>query len=316
MSPSSAPPAPARNARSHYLGGLTLAAVGAICFSGKAIVAKLLYREGLDAVAVIALRMLLALPFFVAMAWWSMRPAAKPPRLARSDWIKLAGLGLIGYYVSSFLDFLGLQYISAGLERLILFLTPSIVLLISVGLLKRRVTGREWTSLAVAYSGIVLVFWHDVHLGGALVWLGAGLVFASAATYAVYLLGSGELVKRLGSLRLVALAMIVASGACIAQYGALRPIASLFDQTPTVWVLCAINGTLCTVVPVLMTMMAVERIGAGNASQAGMIGPVSTLFLGFWLLAEPITLLQVAGTALVLAGMFILSLKKPLQGDS
>ncbi len=305
-----------RAQQAHYLSGLVLAAVGAICFSGKAIVAKLLYREGLDAVSVIALRMLVALPFFMVMAWWSMRPAAQPPSLTRADWLKLAGLGLIGYYVSSFLDFLGLQYISAGLERLILFLTPSIVLLMSVALLKRRVTGREWTSLGVAYAGIVLVFWHDVHLGGALVWLGAGLVFASATTYAIYLLGSGELVKRLGSQRLVALAMIVASGACIAQYGVLRPMASLFAQTPTVWVLSAVNGTLCTVVPVLMTMMAVERIGAGNASQAGMIGPVSTLFLGFWLLAEPITLLQLAGTALVLAGMFILSLKKSVQGDS
>ncbi|KPF69063.1 multidrug DMT transporter permease [beta proteobacterium AAP99] len=316
MTQSLPPSGAARSPHALYLSGLSLAAVGAICFSAKAIVAKLMYREGLDAVSVIALRMLVAVPFFLAMAWWSMRSASNPPRLARTDWLKLAGLGLVGYYASSMLDFLGLQYISAGLERLILFLTPSIVLLMSVALLKRRVTSREWISLAVAYSGIVLVFWHDVHLGGRLVWLGAGLVFASAVTYAVYLLGSGELVKRLGSLRLVALAMIVASLACIAQYALLRPFGGLFVQTPTVWVLALVNGTLCTVVPVLMTMMAVERIGAGNAAQAGMIGPVSTLFLGFWLLSEPITLLQLAGTALVLAGMFILSLKKPLQGDS
>ncbi len=284
-----------------------LAGIGAILFSGKAIVAKLLYRYGIDAVTLIALRMLLSVPFFLAIAIWTWR---RQPALTRHDLLKIIGLGLIGYYLSSFLDFLGLQYISAGLERLILFLTPSFVLLLSVWWFKREVTRREWLSLAVAYSGIALVFWHDVHMGGDKVPLGAALVFCSAFSYAVYLILSGELLKRVGTLRLVALAMTVSSIACIVQYAVLKPLPSLFEQMLPVWGLSLINATLCTVFPVFLTMMGVARIGAGSASQAGMIGPVSTLFLGFWLLSEPVTALQLAGAALVMVGMFILSTKK------
>jgi drug/metabolite transporter (DMT)-like permease len=305
-------PASAAPAHDRYLSGLALAGAGAILFSAKAIVAKLLYRHGIDAVTLIALRMLLAVPFFLVIAAWTWRRA---PALTRADLLKIAGLGMIGYYLSSFLDFLGLQYISAGLERLILFMTPSFVLLLTVFWFGRKVASREWLSLAVAYSGIVLVFWHDVHVGGPQVPLGAAFVFASAFSYAVYLILSGELLKRVGTLRLVALAMTVSSIACIAQYALLRPLPTLFEQTLPVWGLSLVNATLCTVFPVFLTMLGVARIGASSASQAGMIGPVSTLFLGWWLLAEPVTPLQLAGTALVIAGMFILSARKSIAPE-
>jgi drug/metabolite transporter (DMT)-like permease len=293
--------------RRAYLGGLALAAVAAVFFSAKAIVAKLLYREGIDAVTLIALRMLLSVPCFLVVAALTWQ---REPRLSRSDFLRICGLGLLGYYASSMLDFLGLQFISAGLERLILFLTPSFVLLLGVFTLKRHVTTRQWLSLGFAYAGIVLVFWHDVSLGGANVVLGAALVFGAAFTYAVYLLLSGELVARVGTLRLTALAMTVSSVACLVQYAVLRPLPTLFTQSTTVWSLSLVNATLCTVLPVFMTMLGVARIGAGNAAQAGMIGPVSTLFLAFWILAEPITGLQMAGTALVLAGIFLLTTRK------
>ena len=192
----------------HFLVGLGLAVVGAVFFSAKAILAKLLYREGLDAVSVLALRMLLSVPFFVVVALWTWR---RGPPLLRGDLLRCLGLGLIGYYASSMLDFMGLQYITAGLERLILFLTPSFVLLLNRVVLKRAVSGQQWLSLGVAYAGIVLVFQHDVAVGGEGVALGAALVLASAFTYAVYLLLSGELLKRVGTLRLVALAMTASS---------------------------------------------------------------------------------------------------------
>jgi drug/metabolite transporter (DMT)-like permease len=293
--------------KNHYLLGLSIAAAGAIMFSAKAIVAKLLYREGIDAVTLIALRMLLAAPFFLLIALWTWR---RQPRVSAADTGRIVVLGLLGYYLSSFLDFLGLQYISAGLERLILFLTPSFVLLLTVFVMKRHVTAREWLSLAVAYAGIVLVFWHDVSVGGDKVALGATLVFGAAFSYAVYLIMSGEMVQRLGSLRLVSLAMLVSSIACIVQYAVLRPLPTLLTQTQAVWGYSLINATLCTVLPVIMTMMAVARIGPGSTSQAGMIGPVSTLFLAAWILAEPITALQLAGTALVMGGILILTQKK------
>lgn len=302
-----AAPAPAHPPHAHYLSGIALASLGAIFFSAKAVVAKLLYREGIDAVSLIALRMLLATPVFLAVALWT---CVKSPRLSHRDLMRVGMLGLVGFYGSSMFDFLGLQYITAGLERLILFLTPTFVLLLGVFVFKRPVTGRQCLSMAFAYGGIVLVFSHDVSLGGANVVLGAGFVFAAAVLYAIYLLYSGELIQRVGTLRLVALAMSVSSVLSIGQYFVLRDAASLFQQSAEVWSLSAVNASLCTVVPVFLTMFGVARAGAGNAAQAGMIGPISTLFLAWWLLGEPLTALQGAGTALVLVGIFLLSTRR------
>jgi len=289
--------------RAAYLGGLAIAIGGAVLFSTKAIVAKLLYRYNLDAVTVIAFRMLFSLPVFAAIALWKMRT---DPPLSRADAWRLIGLGLVGYYLSSYLDFLGLQFITVGLERLILFLTPSFVLLGSALWLKKHIGGGQWLSLLTAYAGIVLVFFHDLRDGGSNVALGSLLVLGSALAYALYLLGSGEMVKRLGSLRLVSYAMCVSSVACIGQFFLLRP-ATLLVQPMEVYGLSLVNGILCTVMPVFMTMIAVQRIGAGPASLAGMIGPVSTLFFGAVILSEPVTSWQLAGTALVLAGIYLLS---------
>lgn len=291
-------------ARTAYLGGLGIAVGGAVLFSTKAIVAKLLYRYQIDAVTLIAFRMIFSLPIFAAIAIWKMRRSA--PLSAGDRW-RIVGLGLVGYYLSSFLDFLGLQYISVGLERLILFLTPTFVLLISSTVLKHRISRKQWMALLISYLGIVLVFLHDLQ-GGGNVALGAALVTGSAAAYAAYLLLSGEMVKRLGSLRLVSYAMCVSTVACVGQFFLLRPAYGLLQPLP-VYGLSLVNGMLCTVAPVFMTMIAVERIGAGTASQAGMIGPVSTLFLGALLLGEPVTSWQLGGTALVLAGIYLLSKK-------
>jgi drug/metabolite transporter (DMT)-like permease len=290
-----------------YLSGLALAAIGAIFFSGKAIFAKLLYREGIDAVTLIALRMVLSMPVFALVAVWTMW---RSPKLSRRDLMRVAVLGVIGYYGSSMLDFMGLHYISAGLERLILFLTPTFVLLLGVLVFGRKVTGPQWLSMAFAYGGIVLVFWHDVMVVGDAVMLGGGLVFGAAVLYAIYLLYSGELIQRVGTLRLVALAMSVSSIFSIGQYVVLRDPATLWQQSAAVWGLSAGNAALCTVLPVFMTMFGVARAGAGNAAQAGMIGPVSTLFLAFWILGEPISAPQMAGTVLVLIGIFLLSRRR------
>lgn len=296
--------------RAALLAGLSIAIGGAILFSTKAVVAKLLYRYHIDAVTLIAFRMLFSFPVFAAVALWKMR--TQPPLSGRDRW-HIVGLGLLGYYLSSYLDFLGLQYISVGLERLILFLTPSFVLLAHVLVFKRRIGAMEWAALALAYCGIVLVFVHDLVGGSRSTWdstfVGALLVLGSAISYALYLLGTGEMVGRIGSLRLVAYAMCVSSVACIAQFFMLRP-ASLLVQPPEVYWLSLVNGVFCTIFPVFMTMAAVQRIGAATASQAGMIGPVSTLLLGALILGEPVTGVQLAGTGLVLVGIYLLSLKK------
>jgi drug/metabolite transporter (DMT)-like permease len=289
--------------------GLLLAALGAIAFSGKAIIVKLAYRHGVDAVTLIMLRMLFALPFFVLIAWWAgrSRGGVKVPALSRKDLLGIVWLGVTGYYLASYLDFSGLQYISASLERLVLYLNPTLVLLLGLVLYRRRITRHQAWGMGISYGGVLLVFGHEVTLQGPDVALGALLVFLSAVSYAVYLSYSGELVQRLGSMRLVGLATSVACVLCILQFVVLRPLDSVFAVAPEVVWLSLLNATLCTVVPVVMVMMAIERIGAGLAAQMGMIGPMSTITMGVVLLGEPFTVWVVAGTVLVIAGVFVCS---------
>jgi drug/metabolite transporter (DMT)-like permease len=281
--------------------GVLLATLGAIAFSGKAIIVKLAYRHGVDAVTLIMYRMLFALPIFALMAWWSSRGK---PALTRHDWWGVLGLGVTGYYLASFLDFAGLAYISASLERLILYLNPTLVLLLGLLLYQRHIQRRQALGMLISYAGVVLVFGHEINLQGADAALGALLVFASAISYAVYLLFSGELVRHLGSLRLVGLATTVACLLCIAQFVLLRPWSAAIVAPEVIW-LSLLNATLCTAVPVLMVMMAIERIGASLASQVGMIGPMSTILMGVVILGEPFTAWVAAGTLLVIAGIFV-----------
>ena len=283
--------------------GLVLATLGAIAFSGKAILAKLMYRHGVDAVQVIFWRMLLALPLFLALAWWAGR--GKPAFTAR-DWRAIIGLGFCGYYLASLLDFMGLQYISAGLERLVLYLNPTLVLLLSVLLFGQRVSVRQGMAMALSYAGVAVVFGQELRFEGPNAALGAALVFASAISYAVYLVYSGQFVQRLGALRLTGAATSVACVLSIAQLFVLRAPAAALVPEPVLW-LSLLNATLCTFAPVLMVMMAIERIGATLAAQAGMVGPMSTVLLGVWLLGEPFTGWVVAGTLLVLLGVWLLA---------
>jgi drug/metabolite transporter (DMT)-like permease len=214
---------------------------------------------------------------------------------------------VLGYYLASYLDFLGLQHVSAALERLILFLNPTIVLLISAVFLAKRIRRLDWLALALAYAGIVLTFWHDVRLEGGRIALGSLLVFGSAVCYAVYLVVGGELVKRLGAIRLTSYAMCVSTAAVFVQFVAMNPLEALVQPAPVYW-LSLLNAGLCTVLPVFAVMLAIERIGAGTASMAAMVGPISTIGLAFVFLGEPVTGWQLAGTLLVLAGVYVLTL--------
>jgi drug/metabolite transporter (DMT)-like permease len=284
--------------------GLALAVFGAIGFAGKAIIIKLAYRHGVDAVTLLALRMACALPLFAVLAWWAGRGRAP---LTGRDWRVAATLGFLGYYLASFLDFAGLQYVTASLERLILYLNPTVVLLLGWLLHRQRVSRGQLLALGVSYCGILVAFAHEIRIEGGDVALGSALVFASTLSYSLYLVLSGQEVRRLGALRLTGLASTVACVLCVLQFLVLRPVDTLWALAPAVWWLSLLNALLCTVAPVLMVMMAVERIGAAAAAQAGMIGPVVTLLLGAALLGEPLTVWVVAGTALVLVGVALLA---------
>ena len=301
-------PTPASNPR---LGsGLLLAVAGSVAFSGKAIIVKLAYRHGVDAVTLIMYRMLFALPLFLAMAWWATYRAPQPIQpLTRRDAWGLLGLGFSGYYLASFLDFWGLQYISASLERLILYLNPTLVLLLGWVLYRRRITWRQAGAMALSYAGVLVVFGHELRLDGAHTALGTLLVLGSAVSYAVYLVYSGEMVKRLGSLRLVGWASSIACLLCLLQFVVLRPWSAALVP-PEVLALSVLNAVVCTAAPVMMVMMAIERLGAGLAAQTGMVGPMSTIALGVLLLDEPLNTWVVLGTVLVVSGVLWVSRQK------
>jgi drug/metabolite transporter (DMT)-like permease len=299
-SPSASAPLPPASLAS----GLMLAAAGSIAFSGKAIIVKLAYRHGVDAVTLIMLRMLFALPLFLALAWWSSR--GKAP-LSGKDWVGVVGLGFSGYYLASYLDFWGLQYVSASLERLILYLNPTIVLVLGLLIYKRRISRWQAGAMAVSYGGVLVVFGHEVGLQGPDAALGSLLVFLSAVSYALYLLYSGEMVKRLGSLRLVGLATSVACGFVLLQFALLRPLHTAFAVAPEVLQLSVLNAVACTFAPVLMVMMGVERLGASLAAQVGMIGPMSTILMGVVILGEPFNGWIVVGTVLVMGGVYLVT---------
>ena len=284
--------------------GLFCAAAGSIAFSGKAIIVKLGYRYGADAVTLIMLRMAFALPAFLVAAWWAGRGRA--PLQTADRWMVL-GLGFSGYYLASMLDFAGLAYVTASLERLVLYLNPTLVLLLGWWRFGRRIGRAQWLPLAVSYGGVLVVFGHEVSLEGPHVTLGAALVFASALSYAVYLLYSGEVVKRLGVVRLTGWASSTACLFCIVQYFIVRSPEALASVPGPVVALSLLNATACTVLPVFLVMMGIERLGAAQAAQVGMIGPISTILMGIVLLGEPFSPWVAVGTVLVLGGVWLLT---------
>lgn len=294
--------------RSAYLAvGLLFAVIGVVCFSLRPIIIKLAYAYVVDPVTLLALRMLFSVPFFIATAVWSSRRAEHRP-LAKRDLAAIVGLGLLSYYVASFLDFLGLQYITAGLGRLLQFIYPTVVVLLSALFLGKRATLREVAALVLTYSGLVLVFWHAIGGEQLNLWLGAGLVFASAVCYAIYLVAGSEVISRVGSVRFTAYAMTVASAACIVQFFLLRPLSAL-ELPAAVYGLSIAMAVGSTVIPGFLIAEALRRIGANKVAIVGALGPVTAIVLGYLGLDEIMTPLQVAGAVLVLVGVVAISLK-------
>ena len=296
--------ASAKNHRQSYLYGILMAGVGSMLFSGKAILVKLAFEYGANAEIFLALRMLMALPLFWAIFWWESRRKAMNS-ITWVDRAKLFFLGFLGYFLASYVDFLGLQYISVGLERIVLYLAPTIVLLISHFVLNKSISRLQWCSLVVGYLGVLVVFIQDASSTGIKAWLGMALVFGSACSYATYMIGAGEMVKRIGSVRLVVYASSASAALSLLQAVLYEPNA-IFEQLPIIYWYSLLNASLCTVIPMLLIMIAINRIGSPLVAQAGILGPVSTIFMGYFILAEPITLTQIAGMTLVMAAMWLL----------
>jgi len=292
--------------RNTALTGILLALAAAVFFSIKAIFVKLAYRHGVDAVTLLALRMIFSLPFFVAIAIIEerRRDAVTP---SRRQLYAIVGLGLIGYYFASLFDFVGLQYVSAGLERLILFLFPAFTVVISAIFLGRRIGRVEVMAMLLGYAGIALSVHQEVSLDGDETLFGAVMVFASTLAYAIYLVGSGELIPKIGARRFMAWAMIVSSLAVIAQFFATHDGGGLQQPMPVYGYAMAM-ALLSTVLPSFMLAGAIHRIGSSQTSIIGGVGPVSTIVLAALFLGESMNPLQVAGAMLVIAGVLLLGI--------
>jgi len=281
--------------------GIWLAVIASAGFSLKAILAKLAYPHGVDPVTLVALRMLLAAPVFVVVAW---REARRGAPLSARDWATVSVLGLFGYYGASMLDFYGLLYISAGLERLVLFTYPTLTLLIGWMAHGRRITRREIVASLLCYGGIALAVVHDIEVSGeaAVIALGCALVFGSSLSFAIYLTGAAAPIRKLGATRFSALATLVSTVAVSLHFIAVRPLDALAQPAPVLWLAVAM-ALFSTVLPVFLQSAAIRRMGAQTAALVGSTGPVITVFLAWWMLVEPVSALQIAGTVLVIAGV-------------
>lgn len=287
--------------------GGALALVAALGFSLKAIFVKLAYPYGVDAITLLALRMGFSLPVFL---WVGLAGQRAGGSLTPRDWAQLSILGCFGYYGASILDFLGLQYISAGLERLILFTYPTLTILIGVFFQGKAFSWRrEGLAILLCYLGIGFAFVHDLDFGDTRsVLIGGALVFASSVSYALYLAGSGSMIARLGAMRYTALAMLVSSAITLGHFLATHPVSAFVQPLPVYgWGLAM--AVVATVIPVFAQSAAIKRFGAGRAGLYGMIGPLLTIGFGWWLLGESLSLAQGIGAVLVVAGILIVSRK-------
>jgi drug/metabolite transporter (DMT)-like permease len=297
--------------KSLLISGIVIGVLGSVCFSTKAIFVKLAYREApVDAITLLALRMLISLPFFVGSAWYASSKDDNK-RFSGRQWLYVALVGCLGYYVSSFLDFVGLKFISAGIERLVLFIYPTIVLLISAWYLKKAITRIQWLAVIITYAGLLVAFWGEasyqqVNRGFV---TGSALIFLCAITYALYIVGSGQLIPAVGAAKFNSYAMTFACVAVLIHFATLSP-GSLFNQPTAVYTYSFLMAIVSTVIPSYLIAESIRRIGSGNTAIVASIGPVSTILQAYFFLQEPIHAMQILGTLLIIGGVLMISQRK------
>jgi len=304
------------NPRNYFIAGVVLSLLGAICFSTKAIFVKLAYRETeVDAISLLALRMIFSLPFFVVSAFLSSARTTNV-QFTGKQWLMVAFIGCLGYYISSLLDFIGLQYISAGIERLILFIYPTLVLLMSSVIFKQRISGVQWLAVGVTYVGLLLAFYGEVDLNqqsNKNFVFGSIMIFTCAITYAAYIVGSGRLIPLVGAAKFNSYAMTFACLGVLLHFF-VSSDQSLFTFSNDVYIYSMLMAILSTVVPTYLISEGIKRIGSDNAAIVGSIGPVSTIVQAYYFLGEPFLTMQILGTALVVIGILIIGRRRKTSG--
>jgi drug/metabolite transporter (DMT)-like permease len=297
--------------RSHFVTGIVICLIGAVCFSTKAIFVKLAYRDTtVDAVTLLALRMVFSLPFFLVSAF-VVSSKSSNVKFTMKQWVYIAIVGLLGYYISSLLDFLGLQYISAGIERLVLFIYPTLVLMMSAILFKEKIKSIQWIAVGITYVGLVIAFFGEanVNAGNRNFYLGTALIFACAITYAMYIVGSGKMIKAVGATKFNSYAMSFACLGVLLHFfiTSEKSLLNLDTQVYTYSISMALIGT---VIPSYLVTAGIKRIGSENAAIVGSVGPVSTIIQANVFLSEPIFSSQLVGTALILIGVLLIGKSK------
>lgn len=297
--------------RSQLIAGIAIGVLGSICFSTKAIFVKLAYREShVDAITLLALRMLISLPFFVGSAIYASSKTDNQ-RFSNRQWLYVALIGCLGYYVSSFLDFQGLRFISAGIERLVLFVYPTLVLFISAVFLHKHITKVQWWAVIATYGGLLLAFYGEASVENvdSNFIVGSVMIFGCAITYALYIVYSGQLIPLIGAAKFNSYAMTFAAAAVLIHYFTFSS-GNLFDQPTSVYIYCAMMAIVSTVIPSYLIAEAIRRIGSGNTAIVASIGPVSTIIQAYFFLQEPIHLMQIIGTMLIIGGVLLIGQAK------
>jgi drug/metabolite transporter (DMT)-like permease len=295
----------------YFISGIVICVLGAICFSTKAIFVKVAYRDTtVDAIALLALRMIFSLPFFVISA---IRASSKQnnTRFSGKQWLFIAVVGCLGYYISSLLDFLGLQYVTAGMERLILFIYPTLVLLMVSILYKEKIQKKQWLAVGVTYAGLLIAFVAEADFkqeAGNNFALGAILIFACAITFATYIVGSGRIIPAVGAAKFNSYAMSFACTAVVIHFWVVSGKSLLHYETP-VYIYSLCMAVFSTVIPSYLVSEGIKRIGSDNAAIAGSVGPISTILQAYIFLGEQISFLQILGTCFVLGGVLLIGKK-------
>ena len=287
--------------------GITFAIIGIVLFSAKAVMVKLAYTYNIDSVTLLLFRMIFAFPFYLAIALWN-KPKLNT-QLVSKDYLWLIFFGFIGYYMASWFDFEGLQYLKAGLERIILFVYPTLVVLLSWLFFKKKLSKIQYIAILITYIGVLITFWQEIALAGENMYLGVFLIFMSALTYASYLVGSGWLIPKFGVVNFTAYSMIVSTFCVVVHYSIVGNF-DLFNYPKHVYFLGIAMALLSTLIPSFLVSMAIEKLGASTFSIFGSLGPVSTIILAYLFLDEYITLIQVLGMCIVILGVSIVSKKK------
>lgn len=285
-----------------------LAITGIVMFSAKAIMVKLSYRYDADVLTVLLLRMVFALPFYLVFAYRSSKKS-DGYHMTKKDIVTLVALGFVGYYAASYFDFLGLKFISASLERLILFVYPTLVILITWVALQKRPSRVQVIAIIITYAGIFLAFADDLEMSGDGLWKGVIFIFLSAFTYAIYLVGSGSMIPRIGPVRFTAYAMIISCILVIIHYSIMNST-EVLHQPWQIYALGFAMAVISTVIPSFLISEAIKRIGASNFAIYGSLGPISTIILAIIFLGERLDFYQIAGTVVVIFGVSIINLKK------